>query len=517
MTSSANSVRALLVYALILPLALILGYLLASPTDFGTWATLLMVLTVICAPLILAYHHPLLFLSWNMTAAVFFLPGRPQLWLVLGALSLFVSILQRALSKEGRFLSVPSIVMPLLLLGAVVLITGHLTGGFGLRILGSENVGGKRYVFVTTAIIGFLAMIARPVPLDKAQRYAGMFFLGAVTDAFASALPFLGPQFYFLFLIFPFENAGSIQGDFGTHINRLWGLTMGCLGVFLYVLAKHGVVGTLNLRKPIRLLAFLASVVLAALGGFRSVYVIMSITFLILFYLEGLMRSKYVVSLVLTAITALALVFPFANKLPLAMQRTLSFLPIRIDPIAQYDAESSTQWRLEIWQQVLPDIPKYFWLGKGLGISGSDLELAMELQRRGSLSSQEVMILAGDYHSGPLSLIIPLGIWGALAFIWFLAAAIRALYLNYRYGDENLKGVNALLLAYFLARTIFYFFIFGGFYGDLAVFCGIIGLNLSLNGGIRRPVRITKVVRDGEPTKELEPPLVSVPVFGRTS
>jgi len=517
MTSSANSIRALLVYALILPLALILGYLLATPTDFGTWATLLMVLSVICAPLILAYHYPLLLLSWNMTASVFFLPGRPQLWLVMAALSLGVSVLQRTLSKEARFLSVPSILVPLLLLGAVVLITGRFRGGFGLRILGSENVGGRRYVLVFAAILGFLAMIARPVPLDKSKRYASMFFLGTLTDALASALPFLGPQLYFLYLIFPIENAGSAQGDFGIHINRLWGLTMGCLGVFLYLLAKHGVVGTLNLRRPFRFLAFLAAVVLAALGGFRSAYVLMAMTFLLLFYMEGLVRSKYLVALLLTSITALALMFPFAHKLPLSMQRTLSFLPIRIDPIAQYDAQTSTEWRLDIWQQVLPELPNYFWLGKGLGISGGDLELAMELQRRGSLSSQEVMILSGDYHSGPLSLIIPLGIWGVIGFIWFLVACIRALYLNYVYGDERLKRVNALLLAYFVARTIIYFFIFGGFYGDLAIFCGIIGLNLSLNGGIRRPVGVTRAAREGQPTEELEPPLGSVPAFGRTS
>ena len=103
MTSSANSIRALLVYALILPLALILGYLLATPTDFGTWATLLLVLCVICAPLILAYHRPLLFLSWNMTAAVFFLPGRPQFWLVMAALSLGVQKVATEKARRGLF------------------------------------------------------------------------------------------------------------------------------------------------------------------------------------------------------------------------------------------------------------------------------------------------------------------------------------------------------------------------------------------------------------------------------
>jgi hypothetical protein len=517
MTSSASSIRALLVYALILPLALILGYSLATPTDFGTWATLLIVLLVICTPLILAYHHPLLFLSWNMTASVFFLPGRPQLWLVMAAFSLGISALHRTLSKEARFLDVSSVVFPLLFLAATVWATGKLTGGFGLRVFGSENIGGKRYILLFAAIIGFLAMVARPVPAQKANRYIGLFFLGTVTDALANALPFVGPQFYFLYLIFPVENAGEAVGDFGLHINRLWGLSMACLGVFFYLLARHGVAGTLNLRKPARFGVLVAIVVLAAYGGFRSVYVLMGLTFLLLFYLEGLVRSKYLIMLLVPTIVAAALVFGFANKLPLPIQRTLSFLPISVNPIAQYDAQTSTEWRLQIWRQVVPEIPKYLWLGKGLAISAGDLEMATELQGRGAGTSMDIAILAGDYHSGPLSVIIPLGIWGVIGFTWFLAASIRALYFNYKYGDETLKRINAFLLAYFVARTIQFIFIFGGFYTDLAIFCGIIGLNLSLNGGIRQPARTRAVTETSAPDQGLEPPVGAVPVFGRSN
>jgi hypothetical protein len=514
MTSSATSIRALLVYALILPMALILGYSLATPTDFGTWATLFMVLMVICAPLILAYHHPLLFLSWNMTAYVFFFPGRPQLWLVMTALSLGTSILQRALSKEARFISAPSVVLPLVFLAAVVYATGKGTGGFGLRLLGSENIGGKRYVAVLAGILGFLAMIARPVPAAKANRYVSLFFLGAITNALGSTIPLIGPQLYFLFLVFPVESTVSQQG-FGGQIERLWGLGMASMGVFFYMLAKHGIAGTLNLGKPLRLMAFLVVVVLGGLGGFRAFYILMALTFFILFYLEGLFRSRYTAVLLATVVVGSVLVVPFTNKLPLGIQRTLSFLPISVDPVARFDAQSSTEWRLQMWRQVLPEVPKYFWFGKGMGISAADLEMAAELSRRGSMTSQDVAILAGDYHSGPLSLIIPFGIWGVIGFVWFLAASIRALYLNYRYGDESLKKANAFLLAYFVAKTIHYFFVFGGFYGDLANFCGIIGLSISLNGGIRQPARVTAAAKTPVPDKELEQPMGPLPAFGR--
>jgi len=82
-----------------------------------------------------------------------------------------------------------------------------------------------------------------------------------------------------------------------------------------------------------------------------------------------------------------------------------------------------------------------------------------------------------------------------LGWLWFLAAGFRALYLNYRYGEESLKKINTFLLAYFLARVIHYMLIFGNFYSDIAIFAGIVGLGVSLNGGICRPVHVAVQAR----------------------
>lgn len=123
-------------------------------------------------------------------------------------------------------------------------------------------------------------------------------------------------------------------------------------------------------------------------------------------------------------------------------------------------------------------------------------------------------MLAGDYHNGPLSVLIPFGVWGALAFVWFLVASFRALYLNYHHGDPDLKIINTFLIAYFAARLVFFTAVFGGFYGDLAVFSGIVGLSIALNHGIRKPVTvpaIAKAVEQAEP----EPALPPAPAFGR--
>jgi len=102
-------------------------------------------------------------------------------------------------------------------------------------------------------------------------------------------------------------------------------------------------------------------------------------------------------------------------------------------------------------------------------------------------ASQQGLALAGDYHSGPLSVIIPFGIWGAMAFLWLLIAGAWAMYSNYRYGDESLRTINTFLWVSCVLFIFRFFFIFGGLNSDMMVLAGMIGLSVALNGGVRRP------------------------------
>ncbi len=108
------------------------------------------------------------------------------------------------------------------------------------------------------------------------------------------------------------------------------------------------------------------------------------------------------------------------------------------------------------------------------------------LNAHGMQSSAEVAILAPDYHNGPLSLLIPFGLWGLLAFGWFLIASGRVLYRNYKFGEESLRHINVFLLAVFLTRVIFFFAVFGAIGSDVASFLGLIGLSVSINGAAKK-------------------------------
>jgi O-antigen ligase len=125
-------------------------------------------------------------------------------------------------------------------------------------------------------------------------------------------------------------------------------------------------------------------------------------------------------------------------------------------------------------------------LGKGYGFTENDLFVANQMVQSGMAPTYDPFILAGEYHSGPLSLLLPLGIFGTLAFVWFLIAGWRAVWRNYRFGDPDLRLINTFLLTFYMVRAIYFFSIFGALETDLAFFAGTAGLSVALNGGLRQ-------------------------------
>jgi O-Antigen ligase len=518
MTNASSIVRSLLVYGLCLPLAVYLGYLLAMPMDQMSFILLFLALAVPLMPVLLRWHHPLLILSWNMNAVLFFFQGHPNLWIVMACLSLTLSIAQHILNKNMRFVHVPSVAWPLFFLTAVILVTARLTGGIGMESLGASTYGGKRYVFILSAIIGYFALTAHRVPRGRAALYVALFFLGGLTWMIASLGPFVDPSFRFIFWFFPVENITAVGAggvDSGGY-ERFGGVAYGCLAVVMLILARHGIRGVFNLgerwglspvrfrggfrfNQPWRLMLLLTCIWGTLLmGGYRAMAIMLILLFFFQFLLEGLHRTALMPALAVAGLLVLALALPFTDKLPMTVQRSISFLPVKIDPVARYDVENSTQWRLAMWRVAWLEVPKYILLGQGYGINPSELQMALSFSSAGGGDNpEEGSLLAGDYHNGPLSVVIPLGIYGVVGFLWFLIASLRVLYNNYRYGEPELKSANTMLLAFFIAQTVLFLFVFGSFYGELFKFTGLIGLSVSLNGGMCRkpePVVVRKPV-----------------------
>jgi hypothetical protein len=496
MASTFSVSRAQIIYTLCLPLAVLLGYFLADPMESGSMAVVLLVVAVLSVPLLMKFYHPLLVFSCNAALNLSFLPGAPSLWVLAAVMGLFFVILNRCVDGNRRLMIGGSVPWALLVLAVVVVGTAFLTGGAGIRALGSNSYGGRHYINIAAGFAIYFVLASNPVPIYQSRIYYGLFFLSGMTGILSLVAYAAGDRFSSLYLIVPrdmmlIEAANSIGGlNFG--LVRMSGLVSTSSAVCLFMLARYGVKGMLDLGKAWRFLLVAVSLCVGLLSGFRSFFAFIVLVFVIGFFLEGLHRTRHFLTLTTAVLLCFCGLLAFSNKLPLTIQRSLSFLPVEINPIAKQDAQGSLEWRLDMWRNLLPDVPRYLLKGKGYALDPGDLFLSRQNSIHGFGSGGDAIILTGDYHNGPLSVLIPFGIWGALAFTWFLYAAGRMLYLNYANSDPALRSVNAALFACFLARLIFFVFFVGGFESDLAYFTALVGMSVSLNRAKSSPVPTTE-------------------------
>jgi hypothetical protein len=505
MNDSSAILKWLITYAVIVPLALFIGYLLTNPLDYSTFAYVGVLGFVLVFPLLLRWHYWLLLFSLNASMVVFFLKGSPNLWLVTVVLSLGISVLERALSSEKRFIGVPQVTWPLVCLVGVVLFTAKMTGGFGLRMLGSEVYGGRKYIFVLCAIMSYFALTAHRIPRHQAKWAVALFFLGGMTYFIGDLYGMLPSAFNFIFLFFPPSSRYDTGFDQG--IYRLGGTAVASTAIICYLLARYGIRGIFLSGKRWRLAVFILFFSLTLLSGYRSTLVGLGLILVIQFFLEGLHRTKLLPIFAVMGVFAMVVMIPLTPKLPYTVQRTLSFLPLLpVDPTARQDGQNTMQWRYDLWTSLLPMVPKHLLLGKGYAITAEDFEMmGSDVSFKATDPSQQGLALATDYHNGWLSVIIPFGIWGMLAFLGFLFAAGRVLYANYRYSDPALQLVNAILLAMFLKSGLLFFG--GALSSDMMTFASLVGFSVSLNGGVRQPAV--------EPVQKKEP-LRPARIFPRT-
>ena len=487
----AAVLRSFAVYGACIIIAIIIGVLMTNPLTYSALGFIGLVCAVLFLPILLRHHYVLMVACWSAPMMVFFLKGDPKLCLVMIVLSLIISVTERTLNQQ-RFINVPSIKWSLIFLIGVVLMTAKLTGGFGLKAFGSEVYGGKKYVFLVVAILGYFALVAQPIPAQKARLYVTLFFLGGalgfIGDLYQIAPGFLRP----LFWVFP---PNMFDPDFAFGSTRLVGTGWAGAALINVLIARYSLRGIFFTEKLWRPALFFFSIALIFLGGFRSALVLTGITIMIQFFLEGLHRTKLLPVFVLIGLASMAAVIPLASKLPYTFQRTLAFLPkaiIHLSPDARLEAQGSINWRLDMWSALLPQIPKHLLLGKGYAITMEDFQLMGQDSAFQNVTdaSQQALALSGDYHNGPLSVILPFGIWGVFAFTWFLWAGLRIMYLNYRYSSPELKTINTFLFTIFTVASLDFVFLFGGLADGMGQFTGLLGLSIAINRGVcRAPAR----------------------------
>ncbi len=481
--------RNLLIYMVVFPLMLVAGMFLATPHDFQGIAFVGLLFMAATLPLVLQWHHVILITTWNAAMNAFFLPGQPDFWVAMAFVSLLFSILKTGLDKKTRLQYEPSVAWPLVFIAAVVVFTAVMSGGFGFRVFGGAAHGAKRYIFLLGAVVGFFALSCVKIPKERAQLYAGLFFLSGVTAMMSDLIYMAGPSFYVLYYLFPVKLAiqqAASEGGAADSVFRLEGLAWAMVAFYCFMLVRYGIRGIFDIRRPWRLAFFFLAIGASLFGGFRGRLVIMAMLFGLQFYFEGLFKRRLGYVLLTICMLTFCSVLPFANKLPLSVQRSLSFLPVNVDPVARQDADETIQWRLDMWRIVWPEVPNYLWIGKGYTYSPTDYFLMEEAERRGMAKNYETALIVGNYHNGPLTILVLFGIPGMVGFIWFAVAALRVLWRNYKYGDPAMLRANTFLLTFFITQLAFFTLFYGQFAEDLFIFTGVVGLSIALNGVAKR-------------------------------
>ena len=488
MTNAPAILKSLVVYAICVPLAVFVGYMLTDPLEYTTFAYAGVLGLILVFPLLLRWHYALLVFSLNASMFLPFMKGRPEVWMVMVALSLGISVLERAMSSQMHFLRVPQITWALVCMLGVIYMTAKLTGGMGLRSLGSEVYGGKKYITLIIGILSYFALTARRIPRERAGWYVGLFMLGPLTGVIGDLYPITPSFLHFIFWVFPPHSIST--DEFNSGEMRLGGVSGAAAALVFWLVARYGLRGIFLSGKGWRLVVFIVASMLIFLGGFRIKLLSYCFVLGLLFFREGLHRTRLLLVFILAGMLGAVAIVPLAPHLPFAAQRILSALPfdLGISQEARNSAETSTQWRLDMWKALLPQVPKHLLVGKGYAITMEDFQLMGRDTALHSVdASQQGLALSGDYHNGPLSVILPFGIWGVIVYLWFTIAGMRVMYCNFRYGDESLRIANAYFWVSYLYVFLRFFFIYGMLTDDVAGFASLIGFSIALNGGVCQP------------------------------
>jgi len=490
MTNPAAAMRMLITYAICIPLAVTVGYLLTNPLDYGTLGFLGLVAGLIIAPIFIKWHYPIMVFGLAFPAHMFFLQGDPPCWQIVVVISLGLAIVERTLNSDKRFIKAPGMTWALLFTVAMSVATMELTGGFGLHKLGGSVGGGGKYINLFLGVATFYALTSRGIPPERRKLYVRLFFLSGFFIFFSDMFPYLPKPFNYINLLFP--PSGSIDTYDPSQGTTRFGCFAGAANcIFFFMLARYGLRKIFSLANPFRAMIFVVTFCLTMLGGFRSVLALNIIILTCVFFLEGLHRTRWLAVVMVFMLIIGCVVVPFSRHLPYTFQRAMAFLPLDLDPGAIADTQDSTEWRLHIWQAMWPKVPGYLLLGKGYSLTSQDFEsIGQDTAFAASAktdASMEGLAVSNDFHSGPLSTLVCFGLWGAVSILAIMLAGLHIVYRNFKYGDPELRTVNTLLLAVHLEHMLHFFFLFGAYDLDVIGFARYVGFSVALNWGVCGP------------------------------
>ncbi|PAZ04475.1 MAG: hypothetical protein CAK88_11480 [Verrucomicrobiia bacterium AMD-G2] len=354
----------------------------------------------------------------------------------------------------------------------------------GVSFAGSDTVGGKAYITYGLTLVSAFYLSWLVIDQKDLKRIFPLVVLGSFINlgigVLGKFIPIVG---YFAGAKFEMADTATGAKD-SAAATRFLELAVFGQKLSLFVASlKNPLRAALN---PFWLLAIAISLAAVLYGGFRSGVMAVMLTYVVGTWYRGGFVSVLVGSVLgFVAIGVLAVVNS-VSPLPPNIQRSLTFLPGTWEQRYIDDAEGSTEWRVEIWIEVLTTDRwiKNKFFGDGLGFSKANLEYVKSLSKMqgtgisGFDMHRETILANGDYHSGPVSTIRVIGYVGLLFLLIF---QIRLMVLTHRQ-ILRCRGTEWYPLALLIGipimwQPVFFHVFFGDFRSEAAgilISCGMI-------------------------------------------
>jgi hypothetical protein len=416
-------------------------------------------------------------ICWGLTGKINALPlpfNVFQLLAIIASVLLIADLIFKRSMKKTPFETVDLWIT----INLLYIMIGFCINPVGVAAIGgSVRVGGKPYIDLILGCLVYLMLSRlRITPGISAKIPKWVLAVAAFTmvaGAIGLYLPSLGEK------LAPFYSAFSpgivagpeSQGAITAGTTRLSFLQDIGGQLIRYVVSKINPTHLFHPQYVSELLAYVAGLIMIMMSGFRSAIT----TSFLLTLISAILRdrivgvAKILFTLCLTAVLLVSLSYT-SIRLPYTFQRTISFLPGDWDQDAVMDAENSSEWRFEMWRMALTS-DRYInnkILGDGFGFLRKDYERGLAIMNgQEKLSAtdakQEMFLLDGDYHSGPVGAIRFVGAVG-------LALLLPLLYLSITYALRLIRRAEGspyqFCVLFFALPTILFPFCFLFIFGD---------------------------------------------------
>jgi hypothetical protein len=341
-----------------------------------------------------------------------FLPGSVPPWWLGMIITGGILTLRFAMRRTNEFTWRWNSMDLVILLHIAMLAQAFLRNPVGLSVFGGGGdgmVGGKPYITHGFAIACYvmLSMVRTDMRMFRIAVIVMIccaFFDGMaiLTGTFIPAFAAIGIKFYSGFSFSAATTGvGADVGEGRTVEGKEVGENLGQAAFTLF--------RPLSTLNPLNILGFsmmFIAVFSVMISGYRSSMGLLGVYFIVC----SLIRRRFAdvfASIALGVIAICVLFFIGTDKLPKAGQRILSVLPIPglVDEQVAENAESSTEWRVEMWMLALTTDRYIFnkMLGDGFGMRKDEMDAVIDSafgDKRAArgLDNQEVLMRRGSYH-----------------------------------------------------------------------------------------------------------------------